>query len=338
METKNLFNWQDYLELNKDLHNLSSEEEANRHWNDIGYKQMRLCNKIQLDIMNEFSSELVLYTTYYYYLYKNNLLFDNKITSYKGMKPFYYFLNNDMLIEKEEQRRWISPLVNPLMINYNEHVKYFNKAYWMPPPYMFIYKNDIVTFDKPILVIHNKYNIEWGIKPINFIDIDTLRYIFNKLKDTYQIVYIRPTNEKSDKNYSYDHNTIIDEFPDYTLIESEFKDKVVTFYDLLKRYNYIYNELLLMLYSNCENFISSQGGSSHLISFFYKKLIVLHIQGDEYEKGVYDGWYKQTKTDENDEFLNENTELAICKNYDELKENITIFNNTFNYTREHFKS
>ena len=224
-ETKNLFKWQDYLELNKDLHNLTSEEDANKHWNDIGYKQMRLCNKIQLNVVNEFSAELILYTTYYYYLYKNNLLFDNKIISYKGMKPFYYFLDSDMLIEKEVIRWWTPYWSNPLLINMNEHVKYFNKTYWMPPPYKCIYKNDIVKFDKPILVIHNKYNIEWSDKPINFIEIDTLRYIFNKLKDTYQIVYIRPTNQKTDKNYSLDHNTIIDDFPDYTLIESEFKDQ-----------------------------------------------------------------------------------------------------------------
>ena len=63
---------------------------------------MRLCNKKQLEVINEFSNELLLYIPYYYYLYNNNLLFDNKIITYKGMKPLYYFINTDNIIEKEE--------------------------------------------------------------------------------------------------------------------------------------------------------------------------------------------------------------------------------------------
>lgn len=318
MQKQNLFNWQDYLELNKDLRQLTTEEDAKNHWNNIGYKQMRLCNKIQLNVVNEFGNELILYIPYYYYLHINNLLFDNKITTYSGMKPFYYFLNNDSIIEKEEPRHWIVPDTNPLLVNYTDYVKFFDEQYRICPPYKLIYKNDIILFDKPILVIHNKYNIEWGYNPINFIDIDTLRYIFNKLKDTYQIVYIRPINKKMDKNYSIDHNTIIDDFPDYDLIENEFKDKVITFYDLLKQYDYIYNKLLLMLYSNCNNYICSQGGTGHLISYFYNKLIVLHKQGGELHSGSYDGWYKETNKEQN-------KNLIVCKNYNEIINNLNIF-------------
>jgi hypothetical protein len=316
-----VFNWRDYLELNKDLDSLTSEEDAKKHWNDIGYKQMRLCNKSQLEVINEFGNELILYIPYYYYLHINNLLFDNKITTYKGMKPFYYFLNNNnnTLIEKENRRNWTNPATNPLLVNYNEHVKFFDKQYCIYPPYKLIYKNDIVLFNKPILVIHNKYNIEWNDKPINFIDIDTLRYIFDKLKDTYQIVYIRPTKKKMDKNFSIDRNTIIDNFPDYHLIENEFKDKVITFYDLLKQYNYIYNELLLMLYSNCDNYICSQGGTGHLISYFYSKLIILHKKGGELNGGSYDGWYKEINNEQN-------KKLIVCTNYSEIINNLNIFN------------
>ena len=157
MTLKNLFNWSHYIELNKDLHHLTNENDAIEHWKNIGYHQMRLCNKLQLNVINEFGNEIILYISYYYYLYINNLLFDNKITTYKGMKPYYYFLNDDMIIEKENTRYWTPPSDNPLLVNYHEHVKIFDKKYWMPPPYKSVYKNDIIKFDKPILVIHNKY-------------------------------------------------------------------------------------------------------------------------------------------------------------------------------------
>jgi hypothetical protein len=313
---ENLFNWEHYLELNKDLVSLTSKKDAENHWNCIGYKQMRLCNKIQLEVSNEFGNELIIYIPYYYYLHINNLLFDNKITTYKGMKPFYYLLNNDALIEKENNRNWSRC---PFLVNYTDYVQFLDKQYSTPPPYKLIYKNDIVLFSKPILVIHNKYNIEWDIEPVNFIDIDTLRYTFNKLKDKYQIVYIRPSKKKNTENFSMDHNDIIDDvLPDYDLIENEFKDKIIIFNDLLKQYNYIYNKLLLMLYSNSTNYICSQGGTAAFITYFYNKLIILHKKGDELKNNSYEGWYKETNKEEN-------KILIICKNYDEIINNLNIF-------------
>lgn len=81
---KNLFVLEDYKELNKDI-TFNTDEEYMNHWNEIGLHQMRLCNKKQLIVNNEFGNEIVLYICYYYYLFVNNLLFDNKITTYKGM-------------------------------------------------------------------------------------------------------------------------------------------------------------------------------------------------------------------------------------------------------------
>ena len=315
---KNLFNYKDYLKLNKDLIYLNNKKNAEQHWVDIGSKQMRLCNKKQLEVNNEFGNEVILYIPYYFYLYTNNLLFDNKIITYKGMKPFYYFLDDNCIIERNIQRTYIFPNNRPLLINDNEHVKNFNINFWIQPPYKSIYKNNIILFDKPILVIHNKYNIEWGIKSINCFNLNILRTIFNKLEDKYQIIYIRPSNKVIDPNFSYDHNTILDNFNDDELIENEFKDKVIIFNNLIKKFNYTYNELLLMLYSNCENYISVQGGSTYLINYFFNKMIILHKQGDEIKAGSYDGWYKNN-------YKEENKNLIICKNEEEIIENLNIF-------------
>ena len=74
-----------------------------------------------------------------------------------------------------------------------------------------------------------------------------------------------------------------------------------------------------MLYSNCENYISVQGGSSHLISYFYKKIIILHKKGDEVKSGCYNGWYK------NNNYKEENKKLIICKNENQILQNLNIF-------------
>jgi hypothetical protein len=107
----------------------------------------------------------------------------------------------------------------------------------------------------------------------------------------------------------------LDNFADYELIDNEFRDKVMTFNNLKEQFNYPYNMLLLKLYSNCENYICVQGGSAHLITYFYKKMIILHKRGSELNAGAYDGWYK----------TNGNNELIICKDEDEITQNLKIF-------------
>ena len=51
------------------------------------------------------------------------------------------------------------------------------------------YKNEEFIFDKPLLIIHNKYNIEWGDKPYNFISVPVLNILCNMFKNKYQLVY-----------------------------------------------------------------------------------------------------------------------------------------------------
>jgi hypothetical protein len=332
----NYFIWNDYLELNTDLKDIKTKEDAENHWNNFGIKQMRLCNKLQLNVINEFGNELILYIPYYYYLYSNNLLFDNKITTYKGMKSFYCFLDtNKHIIEKEDKRHWVNYFDRPFLVNNNEHVQHFDDSFRKMVNYKDFYKNDNeFLFDKPMLIVHNKYNVEWGEKPINFFSLESLDKIFSTLSDKYQIVYIRPKNSFiSNSGYSYDENNIVDELQDYELIENKYKNTVITFnsilekyqiYSLLKKYSdYTYNKIILKLFSNCENYICIQGGSAYLTSYFFKKMLILHIRGDEitnhnFNNNCYNGWV-----------LNMNNEpnkvLTVCRHNDDVTNNLHIF-------------
>ncbi|AYV76704.1 MAG: hypothetical protein Terrestrivirus12_7 [Terrestrivirus sp.] len=304
-----LFNWKDYVKLNPDINYCKNDdnisEEAEEHWKNIGSIKMRLCNKKQLEVVNEFGNEIVLYIPYYYYLHKNGLLFDNKIITYKGMKPFYYFMKPENIIEKNESRKWITPKERFLIANNDEHVKEFDKRYWLAPPYKQVYKNDIFKYDKPLLIIHNKYNIEWHLLPINFIKESILDKILSRLVDKYQIVYIRPSNKKNilnTKGYSEDSNMITEDLKDFELIKSKYSDKVIIFDDLLEKHDYSYNELKLMIYANCDNYVCTQGGGSHFTTYFFEKMSILHINGDELGCGAYDGWY-MAASDNNNKIL-----------------------------------
>lgn len=259
---------------------------------------MRLCNIAQLNVCNEFGAELINYIPYYYYLYLNGLLFDNKITTYVGMKDFYYFVKEGNIIEKNEKRKWKGKHQRALLVNKSEYVKNFNTNFWIPPPYKDHFKNDIFIFKKPLLIIYNKFNNEFKLKkPINYIDIVTLETIFKLLIPKYQIVYIRPNNETTliNKQFSLDGNKLQTNLNDFQLIENinKIDDSIITFDDLLLKHNDLsYNKLKLLLYANCDNFICVQGGNAHFTTYFSKKMVLLHKHGPELFYGCYDGWYK----------------------------------------------
>ena len=315
------FMWKEYIRLNPDLAHIKNRLDAEIHWINTGRSQMRLYHKDQLNVRCEFGAEVVLYGCYYYYLYTKNLLFDNKITTYKGMKDIYYFVKPENIIEKDEQRQCAKPIHCRLLVNNSEGVENFNMNYFKPIPFKSQFQNSIFQFEKPLLIVHNKYNIEWSDKPINFFDVTTLDAIFSKLHKDYHIVYIRPSNKKINlkwKQFSIDHNLIKEDLNDFELIESNYKNSVHVFDDILEQHpNYSYNLCKLMLHANCNNFINVQGGNTMFTAFFIGKMLILHKKGHEIKSKCYNGWYKELNSNEK--------EIRVCETDSSLIKNLDMF-------------
>ena len=230
----------------------------------------------------EFGYELALILPYAYYLYENNLL--NKTTSSLMSKELYYFSKNHQ--EKYKNRIFN----NPNVPNKNPHVKELNYDKYIPPPYKSKYKNNYFVYDKPLLIIHNKFNLEWGKKPINFINIKTLTEIFDLLKNKYTIIYIRPQS----KNI-IDDSSCIYNLNETSLLELHNIIDGNKLYEETKKIYMInnFNHFQLLIHSNCNNFISVQGGCSVLASYFGGTNIIYAKRGGELECGSYNGHYKK---------------------------------------------
>jgi hypothetical protein len=237
---------------------------------------------MSIDCNCEFGYEMQLVIPYAYYLYKNNLL--NKTTSCIMTKELYYFSKNHE--EKYTNRKYNIPNVP----NKTPHVKNLDYNEYIPPPYKSIYNNNYFIYDKPLLIIHNKYNKEWGKPPINYINKKTLANIFDLCGNKYTIIYLRPIN----KNIVNDNSNI------YDLNE----------HDLLNSYNIIdgnklyeenkekyklnnFNHFQLLIHSNCNNFISVKGGNCVLASYFGGTNIIYAKIGGELINNSYNGHYKK---------------------------------------------
>ena len=224
----------------------------------------------------EFGQELILILpiVYQHHIEGNN----PKVITNKGMRCFYYFLPEDSVIEKYQQR---TDLTNQLYGNVHKA----ELEHEMFPDYTSHFKNKTLKhkFDKKIIIVNNKYNTEWGHEPVNFIDLHTLSEIFETLSPNHSIVYNRPRSNKipPDNSHVYD-------LGDYELISEKFPE-VIDINELEEDYSF--NELQLILGAKSIGQISVQGGGSVLSSFTGGFNYIYAVKGGELNLNTFKLWY-----------------------------------------------
>ncbi|UYP47984.1 hypothetical protein NEF87_004269 [Candidatus Lokiarchaeum ossiferum] len=243
-------------------------------------KKIKPYVKRNIQYLGEFGYELIAVIPFAYWLHLNGKLLSTR--SAKDTKCLYYFSKYHVEINKK--RKFIKVSNFPLK---DIHIPSINTSKWCPPPYKKIYRNSKFLWGKPICVICNKFTEEWGGKPINFLSIEILKEIFDLLKSKYQIIYNRPLS----KNIVADDQKEIS-FPDMQLIEEKYPD-IQTIQDLaINNEDLSFNVLQMMLYANCDHFISVQGGSSVFSSFFGGKNIIFAKEGGELRHNSFK-WYNK---------------------------------------------
>ena len=255
----------------------------------------------------EFTAELVLAVPYAYWLYKHGLL--KQTISVKDTKALYFFSDNH--VEKYNSRtidmgaaglnklpnNWMHH--NPEVSNNRAGILDFSQ--WEFPPFKDYYKNDIFVWDKPLCIISSKYAMEWGEPPVNFLDIKTLYELFDYLTKKYTVVYKRSknTDHPIDQNESHQLGDISADVDGVGVIndfELARQMGVIVFRDLLEEHKTMsYNELQFKLFANCDKFITTQGGNSHIAGVFGKQNINFIKRGKELRDHYHDkgGWYNK---------------------------------------------
>ena len=180
--------------------------------------------------------------------------------SWVGSSPFFFFSPDHREVKHG--------------VTYTDSPNIYTKDWRMPgtpPDYRSHYKNDRFVFDKPIVIVNNKYISEWNNPPINFFSVEDLKIIFNTLKSKYTIVYIRSTTKE--RGY-WDDNQAGYELGEYELIKNVYPE-VVCMNDLLETNpDLSYNTLQLMLHANSNKFLSIAGGNAVISSYFGGENIV----------------------------------------------------------------
>jgi hypothetical protein len=242
------------------------------------------------EYFGEFGYELTLTIPYAHWLAQQGRL--GRTSSVAGTKELYYF-SPDHTEVRDLQRTFRRP---PLR-NSSVSIKDLDYSEWSPPLYKDHFRNETLTFGKPLWIVHNKYTREWGGDPINYLDAPTLDALLVRLHRAYQVVYIRPDLEaiQRDSGYVVDHNEFEGGLRDDAVLDKvEYRDSVLTFQQLMRAHPDItYNRLQLMLHANCDRFVSVQGGNSVLASYFGGVNIVYAKRGVEVVHDSYNGYFKR---------------------------------------------
>jgi hypothetical protein len=232
----------------------------------------------------EFGYELISVLPFAYWLHQRGKTVHTHCST--DTKPLYYF--SDIHHELFNKRQYIRASSVPVK---NIHRRWMNTLCWSPPPLKLIYKNDRFKFKKPLFIICNKYNMEWGNPPITFFSIDMLNRLFLQLTPKFQVIYCRPNSSKI-----IDDNSEILELNDHDFIR-ENHPNVICINDLHQQnLDLSFNQLQLMCFSNSNYFLSVQGGYSIFCSYFKGINIIYAAKShrrtaDEVTYNAYDRWY-----------------------------------------------
>ncbi|GAA5520521.1 hypothetical protein LQ318_02240 [Aliifodinibius salicampi] len=233
-----------------------------------------------IDYNGEFSPELKFVLPHAYWHYKNGTL--EKTISSEDTACFYFFSEN----HHEKYRKRNDRNVSLKIPNSEDHNHRYYLKKWKRVPLKTFYQNGIFEFEKPLLIISNKYNIEWGKRPINYYSLELLAWIFEELSEKYQIIYNRPSS-----SLIVDDNSEILEFKDSELMQEY--PKVIDSRTLYSKYSdkYSFNTFQMLIYANCRKFISVHGGSCVLASYFGGTNLILSKEGKEHHFDEFNNFF-----------------------------------------------
>ena len=207
-----------------------------------------------------------------------------------GSKYLYWFSDKHNIenpsVKREKVRKL--PKNNPFN-NRSVHIPDFPyDTKWQSPPHKDVFARPEIREmlkGKPLLVIQNKYSIEWPKRfnePINFMNVRLLSDMLDYLTPNYTVLYKRFTDKALE-----DHQDLKD-LEEKQIIRTKFPS-VIIYDDLAEGLTDVEDQNLLMfgLMSLSDHFLSIQGGTAVVSSLFGGKNIILIKEGMELTYGDY---------------------------------------------------
>jgi len=245
-----------------------------------------------IEYTGEFGAEVTTFVPFAFWLKAQGLLRGKRVVTYGGMRPYYYFLDEDELVEKLDIRDYLPPRKRRWPSNSTWHAT--RQPWHVMPDYRSRYRDQGLAFAKPLLFVQNKFCVEASRGPINYVPLHELEALFERTAGLFDVVYSRPRALPRAAEYTVDMNEDCS-YPDLPLARRF--GHVTSLEDLCAENNKPYNLTKLEILSKCHLFVAVQGGGANLLANFGQSLLlVLHYYGHEYPHAYKLGPYKYLAT------------------------------------------
>lgn len=229
-----------------------------------------------MDYRGEFSIEVAVFLPHVYWLWARGLA--PRVTTYQGMEPFYFFLDDGGLETRPGPRDYVRPEDRPVPRHLADDEALFRASgdpappQFAPPPLWERYGG--WTAAKPLVVISNKFNYEWGDFPHNYLTMAELTAVVGAFPaDAFSVVYCR-SDDCHAPGYSRDHNEEVGlEVGDKAMLKRLFPH-VTLLEDLVASSGQPYNLVKCIVCANAAVTVSTIGGFNYLNAYFPAKHII----------------------------------------------------------------
>lgn len=267
-----------------------------------------------IEYCGEFGNEIATFIPFVCWLKQEGLLAGRRVLSHGGMRPYYFFLDDSEFAEKPGPRDWLHPDLRdwPGCSTYTA-----TRQPWLRmPDYRSHYRGQGRQFQRPLLFVQNKFNVEWWRGPINYLPLDLLDQLLAGAEGRFDVVYSRPRPLRSESGYVSDQNLYC-EYPDLPLVRSH--RHVLLLEDWCEQEGLPYNQTKLETLAQSHFFVAVQGGGAHLMACFGESLmLLLHREGEEYPHAYQHGPYKY--------LADPPPLLMLASNHGELARGVRLFN------------
>lgn len=259
---------------------------TNQELLDQSLQQLR--NTGQIEYTGEFGAEITTFIPFVFWLKQQSLLAGRRVITYRGMRPYYYFLDDSEFVEKAGNRHWLPPPERDWPSNSSYTA--VREPWHRMPDYRGQYRDQGRTFQRPVLFIQNKFTVEFDQGPINFLPLDVLDRLFKSSVGRFDVVYSRPRALRDEAGYTLDENSDCT-YPDLNLARRY--PEVLVLEDWCEKQSLPYNLTKLQMLAKSRLFVTVQGGGAHLLACFGDSLLLLlHKEGFEFPHAYSNGPYK----------------------------------------------
>jgi len=230
----------------------------------------------------EFTPDLAFVIPFAYWHFKNGTLL--KTEGARFTKEMYFFSPNHEEVYHDRTNEANYNYETPRIL-YSHN---YNMKKWEKVPFKAHFKNDVYVFEKPAIMIANRYNTEWNGPPISYFSKEILAYMIELLQEKYTLIYNRPIakNITSDSSEVYDlgeYDWLRETYPDVILMEDLYLENKIGANN--------YNHFQMLVYANIDRFISTHGGTGCLACCFEGTNILLSKKGLEAYFGCFKTLY-----------------------------------------------